>query len=122
MILLSMARPSVVVARARLLDIRLDEIAVLRDVARTGCQACEHFDARCVGAAELQHAHLVRVTDLLEDDIEVAEALQPRPVHGERYLRFTHRDASRDELAGTQYARRVVENDARPHALAAMNR
>ena len=44
--------------------------------ACAGLEAAEHFDARRVAAAELEHAHFVGVADLREHDVEVAKALQ----------------------------------------------
>jgi hypothetical protein len=121
MILSSMALPSVIVACAGFLDVGLDQVTVLGDVASTGSDAVEHFNTLGICSAQLQYAHLVRIANLLKDDVEIPEALQSRFQYGKWHLRLTNRNAPGDELPGAQHARRVVENDTSSHALAAMN-
>src|SRR3546814_3075491 len=72
------ASPSVVVAGAGFFDVGLDQEALLGHVVRAWLEPPEHFDPLAVASAQLQHPHLVCLTDLREHDSEVAEALQPR--------------------------------------------
>ena len=107
-----------VVTGAGFLDVRFDQITVLSDIASADIEAVENFDTLGVGLAELQHAQLVRVTHLFEDDVEISEALQSRLGDCKRYLRLTDGDAARDELSRPKDTRGVIENAAGTNALA----
>src|SRR5687767_12188875 len=59
-----MMRSSVVVRSARLLDVGLDEIAVLGHVAGAGFDTAQDFGPLPLRLAQLQHANFIGVVDL----------------------------------------------------------
>jgi len=70
----------VVVRRARLLDIGLDEVAVRGDVFRAGFESAQHLYPLSGLATDLQHPNLVDVADPGVDHPEVAVCLEADPV------------------------------------------
>ena len=75
-------------ARPGFLDVGLDEEAVFGDVGFAGFNSAEDLCPRAVRGAEVQHADLVGVTYLREDDGKVAEALQSGVLYGNGHLAF----------------------------------
>src|SRR5690606_32459326 len=69
-------KSSVVVAGARFFDIRADEEALFGDVAGAGFQAAEHLDVVGIPPPEVEHAHLIGVSNLGVHHGEIPERLE----------------------------------------------
>lgn len=106
-----------IVRGARLLDVGLQQIAVLRHVTSAGFDPAEHLGPFALRFAQLEHADFVRVADLLEDDREISKELQADGLDGQRYLTCCHLRFGRDECAWHELAGFVVEGRPRDDGL-----
>src|SRR3546814_8096573 len=74
-------RPLVIVARARLLDVGLDHVAVLGCVDRSRIDPANDLGPFRALLAQLQHTNFVSFADLREDHAEIAELLDRVGAH-----------------------------------------
>src|SRR6056297_4279783 len=83
----SILATSMVVAGAGLLDVGLDQVAVLDHVLLARSETAQHFDELAAGATEFDLPRRVDFSVPYIDDIATLEALQRAAAHGERRLR-----------------------------------
>ena len=76
--------PSVVVAGAGLLDVRLDQEALPDHVTRARFDTAKHLDLVAIPLTQFEHAHFVGVAHLREHDGEVTERAAAGCLDGER--------------------------------------
>src|SRR5262245_33813991 len=105
-------RPSMIMGSSRLLDVRLDQETVARDVGRAGGQSCSDFDPFAVAAPGLDRLRLKEIAIALKRNLPIAKPLQSVGTHCYRHFLTADEQLSVDVNARCPAPIGVVELDA----------